>query len=269
VNGALPVRWPESFKLEKVVEHYKGLKKKAENAALKRKADRDYEKDLLLNIQMKGKSLFCLSKDHWFRQQCFWLANHLYFENFIMLTSLVSCGFLAYENPSTENSPVIAHSHLVINSIFMFEMVVKVVGLGFHWGNKIPNESDPQHFPEVFVWENPYCYLRNSWNILDFFVVIVGWVAFFLPHFKPLRAFRVVIACACVAVSISGMPHACRSEGNILFIFIYLSIFVFILSYFFWLKLQMLLNKRCFFASFVDSRAVCRCASSCAPNASK
>ena len=79
-----------------------------------------------------------------------------WFDKFILLTIFANCISLAIEDPSREEpDPLIEAFDLAFLIIFSFEMVLKIIAMGF-------------------VME-AYSYLRDPWNILDFSVVILGW----------------------------------------------------------------------------------------------
>jgi hypothetical protein len=67
---------------------------------------------------------------------------------------------------------------------FTFEMVSKVIGMGF-WR---------ETYPHGFSTGHPDTYLRDYWNILDFIVVITGFATFIpgLPNVSVIRTFRVL-----------------------------------------------------------------------------
>lgn len=63
---------------------------------------------------------------------------------------------------------------LAFTALFLLEMVLKIIGLGF------------------FVHKNSY--LRDPWNWIDFIAVITGAIEFVpgLPNLKVLRILRVI-----------------------------------------------------------------------------
>jgi len=70
---------------------------------------------------------------------------------------MVNCFFLALDQEVdfiTQNNEVIDFFFLLI---YTAEMVLKIIAMGF--------------------FMRPHSYLRDSWNILDFTVVILGWVS--------------------------------------------------------------------------------------------
>mmetsp|Transcript_115788 Transcript_115788/g.160664 ORF Transcript_115788/g.160664 Transcript_115788/m.160664 type:complete len:111 (-) Transcript_115788:321-653(-) len=55
--------------------------------------------------------------------------------------------------------------------IFTIEMVLKIIALGFIM--------------------QPFSYMRDGWNVLDFIVVILGWVSLYLQG-QNMSAIRVI-----------------------------------------------------------------------------
>ena len=59
----------------------------------------------------------------------------------------------------------------IISIIFVLECVVRIIVMGFYWGDKT--------------------YLKDPWNILDFMVVIMGWVSRFMDG-SDVSAIKVI-----------------------------------------------------------------------------
>lgn len=103
-------------------------------------------------------SLCCLSVTNPFRNKIINLvAINPWFEKFILVVILVNCVFLAMDNEVDfvkNNSDRIDFVFLIIYTV---EMLLKIIAMGF--------------------FMRAHSYLRDSWNILDFIVVIMGWVS--------------------------------------------------------------------------------------------
>jgi len=56
--------------------------------------------------------------------------------------------------------------------IYTIEMVLKIIALGF--------------------FMRPFSYLRESWNILDFCVVVLGLFSLFIPGADNISAIKVI-----------------------------------------------------------------------------
>lgn len=84
---------------------------------------------------------------------------------------------MALENPTDDKSSkeFIVFDHIFLG-LYTVEMILKILGYGFI----IPKKS----------------YLRDSWNILDFIIVISGYVPLLFAggstNLKVLRSFRVL-----------------------------------------------------------------------------
>ena len=170
-----------------------------------------------------GMSLLVLSPNNGFRKMCFALAGNKTFDQVILALIIISSIFLAMDEPwvsgcacydvndvnthsesCTSTVPLswvgyfsegnslgyyqfLLYSDLVITIIFTFEMVLKIIALGFAF--------------------HKHAYLRNGWNVLDFCIVLVSLIALatgplatgicnseagpsFLKALRALRAFR-------------------------------------------------------------------------------
>jgi voltage-dependent calcium channel T type alpha-1G len=82
-------------------------------------------------------------------------------------------------DPGSEFKITISYFDLIFTILFIIEMVIKVIALGFCYNYE----------------NNQNAYIRNSWNILDFFVVVTSFVDLLISNsslkaFKSLRALR-------------------------------------------------------------------------------
>ena len=130
-------------------------------------------------------SLFCLSDTNCFRKGFVWIATWKWFDGFITAAIILNSIMLAstdYEirlNPDHVSTwtPIQEQIDLVFSIIFIVEFVVKVIAMGFVFHKK--------------------SYLREAWNMLDFFIVSISIVGF-LPieggadSLKALRTFRIL-----------------------------------------------------------------------------
>jgi hypothetical protein len=131
------------------------------------------------------KSMFCIDAEWRIRYAFVWLIEWNWFDRFITGVILLNSVMLAmtdykdriygkdYVPPMADELEKV---DLVFTSIFIFECVCKIIGMGFA------------------VHRNSY--LRDAWNWLDFFVVCVSLVNF-LPNvnsggLKALRTFRIL-----------------------------------------------------------------------------
>lgn len=130
-------------------------------------------------------SLFCLSDQNFLRKALVWLSTWKWFDAFITLSIILNSFMLAstdYEirlNPNYVSSwtPTQDKIDTVFSIIFITEASVKILAMGFVL--------------------HKYSYLREAWNCLDFFIVLVSIVGM-LPlsdaasSLKILRTFRIL-----------------------------------------------------------------------------
>ncbi|XP_054746130.1 voltage-dependent calcium channel type D subunit alpha-1-like [Anastrepha obliqua] len=128
--------------------------------------------------------LFCLSVKNPVRSLCISIVEWKPFEYLILLTIFANCVALAVYTPypysdSNVTNQALEKIEYVFLVIFTAECVMKIIAYGFllHSGS----------------------YLRNGWNILDFFIVVIGMISTVLSNLmkegfdvKALRAFRVL-----------------------------------------------------------------------------
>ena len=157
------------------------IKRHLKNAKVIKTKDRGwYKKDLDPSVEAV-KSLYLFHKDSMFRRVCFNLQKHKYFDRFIMALIFLSSLKLAtdtYMGGYDEESDVIKISNYTDSTftwLFFGECIIKIVALGFTMDQG--------------------SYIRDSWNQLDFFIVITSMIDFSLgnielPFIKILRLLR-------------------------------------------------------------------------------
>merc|ERR1711871_251075 len=130
-------------------------------------------------FKMTGTSLFVLPQTSSFRFAMFKLINHPRFDQFILLLIAVSSVLLAIDEPYLKTDCNWVNSSfvdtlkvldLIIVILFVLEMVCKVIALGFVFGKD--------------------AYLRNGWNCLDFFLVLLSIVLLASEGNESLAALR-------------------------------------------------------------------------------
>ncbi|XP_077535891.1 calcium voltage-gated channel subunit cacophony isoform X5 [Haemaphysalis longicornis] len=127
-------------------------------------------------------SLFLLSEDNLLRRYTKFFIEWPPLEYAVLLTIIANCIVLALEEhlPKGDRTPLaqkLEKTEPYFLGIFCVEALLKIVALGFilHRG----------------------AYLRNIWNIMDFVVVVTGFVTYFVPEdldldLRTLRAIRVL-----------------------------------------------------------------------------
>ncbi|XP_023288257.1 voltage-dependent calcium channel type A subunit alpha-1 [Orussus abietinus] len=128
-------------------------------------------------------SLFILSEDNCIRKHTRFIIEWPPFEYAVLLTIIANCVVLALEEHLPKHDKTILaqkleHTEVYFLGIFCVEASLKILALGFilHRGS----------------------YLRNIWNIMDFFVVVTGFITMFTQginldmDLRTLRAIRVL-----------------------------------------------------------------------------
>ena len=102
------------------------------------------------------RSLWVFTTENKFRRLCCRIVKHKYFESVILVMILFSSIKLAVDTYiSSDNvrlSNISSDIDYFINAVFIVEAMLKIVTFGFFWDDK--------------------SYIRESWNILDFIIVI-------------------------------------------------------------------------------------------------
>ncbi|XP_054271366.1 voltage-dependent calcium channel type A subunit alpha-1-like isoform X7 [Macrosteles quadrilineatus] len=162
----------------------------AQEAAAQQRAGRDWSPTAMgqpggPNQPAKGpSSLFLLSEDNPLRRYTRFIIEWPPFEYAVLLTIIANCVVLALEEhlPQNDKTPLakkLEQTETYFLGIFCVEASLKILALGFvlHRGS----------------------YLRNIWNIMDFFVVVTGFVTIVFTDFtkldmdlRTLRAIRVL-----------------------------------------------------------------------------
>ncbi|XP_037942486.1 voltage-dependent calcium channel type D subunit alpha-1-like [Teleopsis dalmanni] len=129
-------------------------------------------------------ALFCLGLKNPLREICINIVEWKPFEYLILLTIFANCVALAVFTPypysdSNVTNQTLEKIEYVFLVIFTAECVMKIIAYGFML--------------------HPGAYLRNGWNLLDFFIVVIGMISTALSNLmkegfdvKALRAFRVL-----------------------------------------------------------------------------
>ena len=107
-----------------------------------------------------------------------WIRSKWFNQSIIGLIVL-NCIVLAMNssNPDFDKSKLYdftVYADIVFTALFTVEMVVRVIGMDFIWSEG--------------------SYLRDPWNVIDFFVVVLGWLAFHpsLGNYTAIQTVRVL-----------------------------------------------------------------------------
>nr|XP_054604951.1 voltage-dependent T-type calcium channel subunit alpha-1G isoform X5 [Nothobranchius furzeri] len=105
-------------------------------------------------------SLYLFPQESRFRILCNKIITHKMFDHIVLVIIFLNCITIAMERPRIDPSSAerifLTLSNYIFTAIFVTEMAVKIVALGFFFGDK--------------------AYLRSSWNILDGMLVMISVV---------------------------------------------------------------------------------------------
>uniref|UniRef100_A0A8C3ATN3 Voltage-dependent T-type calcium channel subunit alpha n=1 Tax=Cyclopterus lumpus TaxID=8103 RepID=A0A8C3ATN3_CYCLU len=100
-------------------------------------------------------SLYLFPPESRFRIVCNRIINHKMFDHIVLIIIFLNCITIAMERPHiTIERIFLKLSNYIFTAIFVAEMAIKIVGLGWCFGDK--------------------SYLRSSWNILDGMLVMIS-----------------------------------------------------------------------------------------------
>jgi hypothetical protein len=116
-------------------------------------------------IKLNGRSFCIFSKKNPIRKIMRSLLLNPYFDSFVYSLISFSCLLLAIDEPNKSKftTDFLYLSNFVVLGLFTAEMIIKAIVFGFLLG--------------------PDAYIRNSWNILDFFIIFISYLDFFLSTF--------------------------------------------------------------------------------------
>jgi hypothetical protein len=165
----------------------------AEQLAEKEEAKKDVES----YYPLEGVSMCGFSASGKIRKTCAAIVSWPAFDNVIILSLiLISTVLLIIDSPSAtvcKNMPetaagsckglgtILTVSDILLNVLFTIEMLLKMITMGFVFG------------PRTYM-NHP---AKKGWNRLDFFVVMISWVALLaesVPWLKSLRSMRALRA---------------------------------------------------------------------------
>lgn len=159
----------------------KGLEKLHGAEGIMHLAESDRDEHLIPDHKAFG--LF--GKTNCLRKVAFDIVHNSLFENFILTLIIISSITLGYQNPVKHDGPnkhgaqavAMYYMDIAFLAIFTVEFILKHIAFG--------------------VVLHPRAYWRDPWNIMDGFIVIVGYIGILaedLPQLKPLRAIRTMRA---------------------------------------------------------------------------
>ena len=93
------------------------------------------------------------------KMACYMIISTKLFDNISLSIIVFNSFVMVFDNSATVEfpNPIFATFELLFQYLYTVEMVLKILGMGFIIG--------------------PDSYIRDEWNILDFFIVMIGYVS--------------------------------------------------------------------------------------------
>ena len=128
-----------------------------------------------------GRSLYIFSDENPLRKFCNRLTSYWVFDAVIILLILVSTATLAFEHPledpNSEKMQILEKIDIAMTVVFSLEAVLKIITSGFLFNGK-------------------KSYLLDTWNMLDFIIVVLSIVSLNITadisFVKVLRVARIL-----------------------------------------------------------------------------
>lgn len=138
-----------------------------------------------------GRALFCLPPKNPLRRLCITLIEWRWFDRVVIALIVLNCAFLAQQQPWLPTRSWWVLAELVFQLLFTVELVLKVLALGLAL--------------------HPGAYLRDSWNWIDFVVVLIGWLAYIpsISNVSVIRSFRIFRPLRCARFPPLSPPGRC------------------------------------------------------------
>lgn len=117
-------------------------------------------------LQFADNSLFLFNADNAFRKAVADVVLSLWFEYFVFVVLVINCNFMGLADYShvkssgelntsgSARNQVVVHSEYFFLAVYALEMVLKVIAMGFRFGEGT--------------------YLKNYWHWLEFVIVLLG-----------------------------------------------------------------------------------------------
>ncbi|XP_066933924.1 voltage-dependent T-type calcium channel subunit alpha-1H-like isoform X2 [Clytia hemisphaerica] len=168
----------------------------------------------------KDWALYIFSPKNSARNGAINLVGKQWFDNVVLFFILLNCIIMAIERPSIKDGSIerkiIDVSNHVFTVVFTIEMFIKIFAAGFYFGEKTT-------------------YLKNSWNRIDFVLVIISLVDIFVTYvvqsksgvlgvlkvfraFRTLRPLRVISRAPGLKIVVETLIHSLVPIGNLLIV---------------------------------------------------
>uniref|UniRef100_A0A3Q2YIP7 Voltage-dependent T-type calcium channel subunit alpha n=1 Tax=Hippocampus comes TaxID=109280 RepID=A0A3Q2YIP7_HIPCM len=164
-------------------------------------------------------SLYLFSPESRFRFACNKIINHKMFDHVVLVIIFLNCITIAMERPRIDPASAerifLTLSNYIFTAIFVTEMTIKIVALGWCFGDK--------------------AYLRSSWNILDGMLVMISVIDILVSFFsnsgtkilgmlrvlrllRTLRPLRVISRAPGLKLVVETLMSSLKPIGNIVVI---------------------------------------------------
>ncbi|XP_054622546.1 voltage-dependent T-type calcium channel subunit alpha-1G isoform X3 [Dunckerocampus dactyliophorus] len=164
-------------------------------------------------------SLYLFSPESRFRDVCNKIITHKMFDHVVLVIIFLNCITIAMERPHIDPGSAerifLTLSNYIFTAIFVAEMTVKIVALGWCFGDK--------------------SYLRSSWNILDGMLVMISVIDILVSFFsnsgtkilgmlrvlrllRTLRPLRVISRAPGLKLVVETLMSSLKPIGNIVVI---------------------------------------------------
>lgn len=171
----------DPFSYKQIVEENKKKGNKPADEDKLSSSKKKQQAGMASNLRPK-RALFCLSVSNPIRRACIALVEWKPFDFFILANIFATCAVLAAYEPLpsgqiSERNMKLEKAEYFFIVVFTLESILKIMAYGFV--------------------AHPGAYLRSAWNMLDFFIVVIGFVSLIFEKYinvdvKALRAFRVL-----------------------------------------------------------------------------
>ena len=156
--------------------------------------------------------MMMMNENNGFRGMCAKIVGHGRFDDFVLFLILSSTILLAIEDPfefpGSEKQAILDKLDYILSFIFLFELLIKVVVLGF-------------------AFNGPDSYMRNSWNQMDFIIVFFSMVSIafadidlgpikILRVLRVLRPLRMISRNPGMKIAIQSLINAIPDIGNVM-----------------------------------------------------
>ena len=170
---------------------------------------------VVCGVECSDRALFMFGPDNCLRKGCQCIVSSSVFEAFILGCILISCVCLALDKPRATDSmkdilKIFDYFFLVV---FTGEMLATWIAYGFYWAQPsfvsiktldtidqcwmaisgmFSRAASLEADRVTEVWNSVRfdAYLHNSWNQLDFVIVLVSWLNLLLSSVKFLKVLR-------------------------------------------------------------------------------